>query len=352
MQTEYDQELSPEVKEKMKKNLVYIGSFSIIMLFAGFASAYIVSKGDTFWLKVPMPIEFWISTAIIGLSSLTYIKALKVIQAGSKSALKLWMAITFVLGLLFVVFQFRGYNALIDKGANPINNHIMVTDGRYGDYYEIEMNGSPITVSGNNYSIEGNELTDEQWSQLKEFMQQFIGVDLESELAVSNYGEVFTLKFNKEPMASINGVLKKNDGTAMENVDRSRLYHLAMNVVDGRGDFFVKGKLGEDFDIYYKGEALTYENRTLYYEGKKLSNYLQLKVTETADTATTFLYLITVIHLLHILVAMIYLSKLTIKSFKGAFTHADHLSIKLGGLFWHFLGLLWLVLLLFLLFYH
>ena len=63
-------EMNPLVKEKMKKNLVYVSIFSVVMLFAGLTSAYIVSMGDSFWIKFPLPTSFWISTAVIALSSL------------------------------------------------------------------------------------------------------------------------------------------------------------------------------------------------------------------------------------------------------------------------------------------
>ncbi len=47
--------------DKAKKNLVYLGMFSVFMLFAGFTSAYIVSMGDNFWIKAPLPPAFWVS---------------------------------------------------------------------------------------------------------------------------------------------------------------------------------------------------------------------------------------------------------------------------------------------------
>ena len=65
-----------KTKEKMKKNLVYVGIFSVIMLFAGFTSAYIVLMGDSFWLKYPMPTAFLISTALVITSSVTFYLAL------------------------------------------------------------------------------------------------------------------------------------------------------------------------------------------------------------------------------------------------------------------------------------
>ena len=58
--------------DKSKKNLVYLGMFSVFMLFAGFTSAYIVSMGDNFWIKAPLPPAFYISTVIIVVSSITF----------------------------------------------------------------------------------------------------------------------------------------------------------------------------------------------------------------------------------------------------------------------------------------
>jgi len=79
---------------------------------------------------------------------------------------------------------------------------------------------------------------------------------------------------------------------------------------------------------------------------------MQIKVMETADTATSYLYIITFLHLLHIMAAMIYMIKMTIASYSGKFNAKENLSLRLGAIFWHFLGLLWIYLLLFLLFIH
>jgi hypothetical protein len=44
MNKDYQNELTPEVREKMNKNLVYVGIFSILMLFAGIVpwSAFLI----------------------------------------------------------------------------------------------------------------------------------------------------------------------------------------------------------------------------------------------------------------------------------------------------------------------
>ena len=174
MKTDFSNELSPEVREKMKKNLVYVGIFSIIMLFAGFTSAYIVSMGDSFWLKYPMPSAFWVSTTIIVISSVCIELGIRFVKQNNQKLLKLFVTLTLLLGMGFVYFQFKGYKELIDSGIHPVNNHIIVTEGRYGDYYEIKYKGSFLEVDGNKYLLNGKELTRVQLQDVQKFMSQFL----------------------------------------------------------------------------------------------------------------------------------------------------------------------------------
>jgi cytochrome c oxidase subunit 3 len=352
MNREFEKELSPEVREKTKKNLVYVAIFSIIMLFAGFTSAYVVSMGDSFWLKYPLPVEFWVSTAVIALSSISMILAIRAAKNDQQTKVRLFMSVTLLAGIAFVVFQFRGYKALTSFGAHAVNNHIIVTEGRYGDYFEIKYNGSFIEVDGNDFLLNGKKLSKTQMSNLQEFMNQFLEVDREKKPIVTNYGSYFVLYLDQAPLGLMNGQLTKPNGKTLQYVDMLRLRDLAVNIRDGRGDFFVKGKLGKDFSIYFKGKELQYKNRELLYEGRKLSKYLQIKAMETSDTASSYLYIITFLHLLHVMVTLIYMIKLTKRSFSGEFNSSDTLGIRVGAIFWHFLGLLWLYLLLFLLFIH
>ena len=352
MKNDVYRDLSPEVKEKAKKNLVYVSIFSIIMLFAGFTSAYIVSMGDSFWLKYPLPTSFWVSSAFILLSSIFLQLAIVSVKKGAIGQLKLHISLTLITGLAFAYFQFEGYKDLTKIGAHAVNNHIIVTDGRYGDYYEVKYNGVFLGVDGNHYEYAGKKMSEQQFKAYQNFMRQFITLKQNQSFKVTNYGNSFVLYYNSQPLGLINGKLCKPDGTEIQNVDQMRLQDLAINVRDGRVDFFNKGELGTDFQIYYKGKALTYKERSLYYEGKRLSKYLQIKAMETADSATSYFYIITFLHLLHILGTIIYLIKMVIGSFSGRFNKEEHLSLRLGAIFWHFLGLLWVYLLLFLIFIH
>lgn len=353
MRKDFIEELNPEVREKMKKNLVYIAIFSIVMLFAGFSSAYIVSMGDSFWLKVPFPTAFWVSTGIIAASSLTYIMAIGAAKKNNLANVKMFMLITFLLGIGFVYFQFKGYGELSDTGVHAVNNHILVTDGRYGEYYEIKIGDEFLEVDGNHYLMNGKDLTAVQMKELQTFMAQFLTFKENAQFNVNaELSGKYTLFLNQSPLAVSNGQLVKANGEDLKNTDNMRLAYLAINVRDGRGDFFVKGEIGKDFNIFYKGEALEYKDRELMWKGRKLDKYLQLKAIETADTASSFLYIITFLHLLHIFGTLFYQLKMTIGSFSGKFNSDNHLSLRLGAIFWHFLGLLWFYLLLFLLFIH
>jgi len=352
MKKEYSDELSIEVREKMKKNLLYIAMFSIVMLFAGFSSAYIVSMGDSFWLKIPFPSGFWVSTALIAISSLTYILAICAIKKNNQGGLKLWIAITLILGFGFVYFQFKGYGQLFGQGIHAVNNHILVTDGRYGDYYEIKVGDSFLEIDGNSYLIGGKPATKTQMENLKKFAEQFLNLHEKNDFVVKNYGSPFVLYLDQTPLSVNEGHLMKKNGAPLNYTDRVRLRDLAIHLRDGRGDFYARGEFGKDFNIFYKGEALEYKNRELYWQGTKLDKYLQLKATETADTASSFLFIMTILHLLHLMGTLFYQIKMTIGSFSGKFNSENHLSLRLGAIFWHFLGLLWLYLLLFLLFIH
>lgn len=351
MKPDYSKELDPVVREKMKKNLVYVSIFSIVMLFAGFTSGYIVSMGDVFWLKYPLPLGFWISTTFIALSSILYIIAIKAAKKRNLGQVKVFMIATLLSGIGFAVFQILGYGQLIDEGAN-FRNSIMVTDGRYGDYFEIKYKGQFIEVDANDYLIKGKVLSEGQMKELKSYVKNFENTDKPSGYNISSLSPDFVLYFKNEPLTLQNGKLMKPNGEIIQYLDMKRLKFLSWNIRDGRGDFFHKGKLGKDFHIYYKGKELSYKNRSLMFGNKILSAPLQNKINQSRDTSTSYLYLITALHFLHIFGALIYLIKMVKISFSSSFDDKNELSLRLGAIFWHFLGLLWLYLLLFFLFIH
>lgn len=337
---------------KAKRNIVILLMFSVTMLFLGLFSAYIVSMGEAFWLKSELPTAFYISTVVILISSVVIQIGLKKAEAGQTKNVRWFILGTFILGLAFTYFQFKGYGQLVDNGVHFTGQDIVITKGRYGSYFEVKAGDQFIDVNGNDYLIDGKVMSKDQMKSFQDFMEQFTQFDPTKDFEVNNYGNPYTLLFKKRPMTVENGVLIQKNGEKLPSLDNQRLSDLALNVSQGRGDFFVHGTLGKDFKIFYKGDEIVYKDRKLYRAGRELSDYEQLKAVETADTASSYMYIMTFLHLLHVLLTLLFLLGALTASFSGSLFKNNSIRLKTTSMFWHFLGGLWVVLLLFLLFIH
>tara|TARA_B100000902_G_scaffold393611_1_gene448196 strand:+ start:1032 stop:1610 length:579 start_codon:yes stop_codon:yes gene_type:complete len=102
---------------KAKKMMLLLSMLSIAMTFAGLTSAYIVSKSRPDWLKdFELPFTFVLSTLVIFLSSLSLYISKKKVKVNDVKKTTLWLVVTFILGVVFVVTQFLGFNELIGLG--------------------------------------------------------------------------------------------------------------------------------------------------------------------------------------------------------------------------------------------
>jgi cytochrome c oxidase subunit 3 len=351
MKNQFESDDNREQVEKSKKNLIYVGMLSVVMLFAGLTSAYIVSMGDTFWLKVGLPTPFWISTGIIIATSIVFQLAVYLAKKGNLAGLKSAISLVLILGVGFIYFQFKGYGELTEHSVHFVSK-IIVTEGKYGDYFEVKYKGDFIEINGNDFLLKGKVMNEKELSEYQKFMSQFLKLSPTKSFTVNQYGKDFTLYFQNTPLSVKGNTLYTVDDEELNYLDNARLRDLAINVQDLRGDFYAKGKLGKDFHIYYKGKELGYKDRQLILDGKKLDGYLQVKSMESADTASSYLFIITFVHLLHIFITLFYVAKLVIRSFTGKINSENTISLKVGAIFWHFLGVLWIYLLLFLLFIH
>lgn len=112
-------QLSPEqeqrqTREKVAKPLLWIAMVSMVMLFGAFTSAYIVSRGKGDWLPFELPQMFYISTAVIIISSVTMNWVLSAAKKNDYKSMKIASFITLLLGIAFIVFQVLGWGALVD----------------------------------------------------------------------------------------------------------------------------------------------------------------------------------------------------------------------------------------------
>lgn len=112
--------LSAAEKKKVQLPLLWIGLGSIIMTFAGLTSGYVVHRSakvaENSWLQFPLPIEFAYATGAIVLSSLVIILAKSQLKKGNISMAGNLTLLTMFLGVLFLVMQWWGAQALMDQG--------------------------------------------------------------------------------------------------------------------------------------------------------------------------------------------------------------------------------------------
>ena len=119
-----------------KKFALWLFIVSILMVFAAMSSAYIVRKGDGNWLEFEMPQAFWISSAIILVSSVSMQWAHLAAKKDNLGTLKITMLVTFALGAAFIVAQYLGWQDLQERRiwlgggmSNPAGSFVYVMTG-------------------------------------------------------------------------------------------------------------------------------------------------------------------------------------------------------------------------------
>lgn len=99
------------------KFTLWVAIASIVMMFVGLTSAYIVRHNMPNWLEFAIPKVFWYSTIAILLSSATMHLALKAFEAHEMKRYRVLISITLILGLLFCIFQGLGFYAIYTGGV-------------------------------------------------------------------------------------------------------------------------------------------------------------------------------------------------------------------------------------------
>ncbi|HLT54356.1 MAG TPA: cytochrome c oxidase subunit 3 [Flavobacteriaceae bacterium] len=106
-----------EKHNRAKKMMLWFGIISLIMSFAGWTSAFVVSSTREDWLKdFQLPQAFTISTVVIIISSITLIAAKYFLRKGNRMAVSLLLLVTFALGIVFVSNQFLGFDQIVQQG--------------------------------------------------------------------------------------------------------------------------------------------------------------------------------------------------------------------------------------------
>lgn len=345
-------QLSPEVNAKVKTNLIWIYIFTVIMIFAGFTSGYIVMQGSNFWVYIPMPKGFLYSTIFIFISSACLLMAHYAAKNGKAGIMKGSLGIALLTGIFFGYHQLSGFKQLFQSG-NAASGQIIESSGRYGYLFTVSYEGKSLSYDNSQFYWMGEPISENLKDELKIFgaALEVGGKSGKNEFDLQNYGSGFMLFYEEVPVTYANNQLYLEEAP----FDRKQLrqtYEFGENLANDRGDFIMRGEYGKDFWIYYNGKQLQYENRTFYIEGKEISAKLQNDLFGANNTSSSFIYAMTGIHLLHWLGGIIALFVVFIRGLASKYSTTDTLGIKLASMYWHFLGILWLYLYLFLIFIH
>ena len=265
------------------------------MLFAGLTSAYIVSKGDNFWVSFSMPSMLWISTAFILVSSITMVLAVRAAKNQQRSKTVSLLILTLVLGLFFGGSQYFAWKQLYSKGyawADKIVNQDtgeFIVKGKYGTDYKIEFQGNELIKEEDGFYFWG---------------EQAVAIDKEEYTTLQSENPD---KFIGKEFVRVQENKSKPSKVILEAVVRAKM---------------------------------------------PLSDSYLAKLQSVGNVSSSYFYTLTILHLAHILVALLYLLGMIIMASKKELNEDNQLKIKLGGYFWHFFAGLWVYLLLFLFLIH
>ena len=102
---------------RAKKMMLWFAIISMIMMFAGLTSAYVVSKSRPDWSSdIELPSGFYWSTLVIILSSITLFLGKKSILFKNHRNATLYLTSTVVLGSIFVFLQFQSFAEIVSWG--------------------------------------------------------------------------------------------------------------------------------------------------------------------------------------------------------------------------------------------
>ncbi len=122
-----------------KKFALWLFIVSVVMLFGAWTSAYIVKRGEPGWSSFDLPLQFWVNTGIMLVSSATMVWAHTSARRDNLGQTKLGLAVTLALGIAFLVGQWQAWGEMVamnqyfaGSGSNSASSFIYVLTGFHG----------------------------------------------------------------------------------------------------------------------------------------------------------------------------------------------------------------------------
>jgi cytochrome c oxidase subunit 3 len=158
------------------KFTMWVAIGSILMMFAGLTSAYIVKRSQVNWLMIEIPTIFWFSTLAIISSSATIHLSLKSLKERSMVEYRRWMVVTAALGVLFIILQIIGFVQfgkqdirIVGAGSNASYSFLFAISSLHGLHVLggvialLVIAIRAVSISKRNYSTLPLEITATYW---------------------------------------------------------------------------------------------------------------------------------------------------------------------------------------------
>ena len=274
----FGKELEKHKHKKVVKGIAWYMVIASILFFAGFVSAFIVSKMDKAWVVIELPMPFYISTLLIILSSITLYLALRFARQNKQGILKGFLVLTMLLGLSFSYVQYKGWQKLYSQG-NVVTGDIFYTYGAYATDFIILKDGERVEFNGENYIIGTNLLPLDEVNKLREFAYQICGDARRETLDnynIENYNNPYSILYLQLDSLK-EGEVEFKDKKAYVNGEvflasaQKDLFRFAFGVYNQTPLFAIKGDYGVDFTVRLNNETLEYENNKLYFPAQDLT---------------------------------------------------------------------------------
>ncbi|MDZ4823221.1 MAG: hypothetical protein SH856_07165 [Flavobacteriales bacterium] len=113
----------------------------------------------------------------------------------------------------------------------------------------------------------------------------------------------------------------------------------------------ITGEYGKDYTIRYHGRTLVHDGNHYFDPGDELkATPLTSKFREKFNITGALICILIFLHIAHLILGLIYLCINMVRTWTGIIHKDNWISLHAGGMYWHFMGILWLYLFFFLFF--
>ena len=116
-----------------KKFALWLFLVTVVMIFAALTSAYIVRQAEGNWLEYELPEIFWLTSALVIISSLAMQWAYYSAKKDNFLSLRIGIVFALLFGMAFLVGQWYSWVALVDRQVffvgNPAGSFLYVFTG-------------------------------------------------------------------------------------------------------------------------------------------------------------------------------------------------------------------------------